>query len=155
MSSPENTDTIEDVTVPKLPVRRSRKSLRVTGCLLALAALAFANSACTPEATARDAVQKYWTVYSPCADKIVARESGFDATVVNSSSGTTGLFQIHPTHAAWIKAKYGYEFGELTDPYKNARVAKGLSTEAYRYYGDGWQPWRLSGKVAPDGGCPA
>lgn len=155
VSSPENTDTIEDVSVPTMPVRRSHRSLRVTGCLLALVVLAFANSACTPEATARAAIVKYWTTYSLCAERIVDRESGFDAGAINPISGTTGLFQIHPTHATWVKATYGYEFGELTDPYKNSRVAKGLSSEAYRYFGDGWQPWRAGGKSVPNGGCPA
>ncbi len=40
-------------------------------------------------------------------------------------------------------------------PYKNAKVAKGLSDEAYRYYKDGFQPWRLNGRTIRGGGCPA
>ena len=106
--------------------------------------------------TAKDAIAKYWgSKNSPCAERIADRESNFDPTAVNRSSGTVGLFQIHPTHATWIRNTYGYEMSELTDPYKNAKVAAGLSAEAYRYYGDGWQPWRIGGKVIRGGGCPA
>lgn len=155
VSSPENTDTIEDVTVPKMPVRRSRRSLRVMGCLVALVALAFANSACTPEATAKDAIKKYWGNYSACAEKIVARESGFNAAAVNPS-GATGLFQLmRSAHEGWIKAELGYDWSEMKDPYKNSRAAKLLSSKAYAQTNDGWQPWRLGGRVAPNGGCPA
>ena len=77
------------------------------------------------------------------------------SAIRNPSSGTIGLFQLHPTHKAWVKRTYGYDWNELTDPYKNAKVAKGLSEEAYRYYGDGFQPWRLSGRAIRGGGCPA
>ncbi len=155
MTSPEHTAATEDHEVPAASVRRSRTSLRIFGPFLAVAALAFASTACTPVDTAHDAIARYWGPYVACAEKIVARESGFNASAVNPVSGATGLFQIHPTHATWIKATYGYTFAEMKDPYKNSRVAKGLSSEAYRYWRDGWQPWRLGGRSAPNGGCPA
>ncbi len=154
MSSPESTQVIDGIA-PRAKVRRSTRGLRIAGCLAAIVAVGFTSTACTPEEVARDAIATYWGPYTACAERIVDRESNFQADAVNPSSGTTGLFQIHPTHATWIRNTYGYSFSEMTDPYKNSRVAKGLSSEAHRYYGDGWQPWRLSGRVAPGGGCPA
>ena len=155
MSSPDTAEAIEDVAVANTGVRRSSRSLRVVGGLVAIVAVAFASTACTPEATAKDAIARYWGRYSACAEKVVDRESNFEAGAVNGSSGTTGLFQIHPVHTMWIKATYGYDFSEMKNPYKNSRVAKGLSSEAHRYWGDGWQPWRTSGRATPNGGCPA
>ncbi|MCU1497306.1 MAG: Transglycosylase domain [Acidimicrobiales bacterium] len=155
MRSPQNTAAIEDLTVPTTTVRRRRSSLRVLLPLLALVTVAFATTACSPEATARDAIEKYWGPYTACAERIVDRESNFQSGAVNRSSGTTGLFQIHPTHASWIKQTYGYEFSEMKDPYKNSRVAKGLSDQAYRYWRDGWQPWRIRGGAQRGGACPA
>lgn len=157
MSSPRTTDTTADRTVPTASVRRSRKPARLVLCLAALGLLAFANTACnTPEATAKDAIKKYWGPnYSACAERIVKRESNFQAGAVNKSSGATGLFQIMPSHATWIRNTYGYSFSEMKDPYKNSRVAKGLSSEAYRYWGDGWQPWRIGSGAQRGGGCPA
>jgi hypothetical protein len=155
VSSPENTLAVEDATVPTTKVRRSTRSLRIVGCLLALVAVAFTSTACSPEMVAKDAIDRYWSSGAPCAERIVDRESNFQAGAVNPSSGTTGLFQIHPTHDAWIRRTYGYAFSEMKDPYKNSRVARGLFAEAQRYYGDGWQPWRLDGRVVRSGGCPA
>jgi len=153
--STSNTAANEDQQVPTTVVRRRRTALKVVLPLLALMTVAFATTACSPEETAKDAIEKYWGKYSDCAERIVDRESRFNASAVNPSSGTTGLFQIHPTHAKWIKATYGYDFSEMKDPYKNSRVAKGLSSEAYKYWGDGWQPWRISGGAQRGGGCPA
>lgn len=155
MSSPEHTLATDDASVSETVVPRSRKPLRVVGVLAAIVALAFASTACTPEQTAKDAIAKYWGSNAACAERIVDRESNFQADAVNPSSGTTGLFQLHPTHKTWIKQKYGYDFSEMKDPYKNARVAKGLSSEAHRIYGDGWQPWRIGGGIIRAGGCPA
>jgi hypothetical protein len=105
---------------------------------------------------AKDAIKQYWGErLAPCAERVVKRESNYRADAVNPRSGATGLFQLMPQHAKWIKATYGYDFSEMKDPYKNSRVAKGLSEQAYDYWGDGWAPWRLSGRAAPNGGCPA
>lgn len=155
MSSPEHTLATDDVNVAATEVPRSRKPLRLVGVLAAVVALAFASTACTPEETAKDAIAQYWGANAPCAERIVDRESNFQADAVNPSSGTTGLFQLHPTHKTWIKQKYGYDWSEMKDPYKNSRVAKGLSSEAHRMYGDGWQPWRYGGQIIRSGGCPA
>ncbi|MGI8754366.1 MAG: transglycosylase SLT domain-containing protein [Acidimicrobiales bacterium] len=155
MSSPATTATLEGVPSLQRTARRSPRVVRVAVSLLAIVGLAFATSACSPEAIAKDAIRKNWSRLSPCAERIVKRESNFQADAVNPSSGTTGLFQIHPTHASWIKATFGYDFSEMKDPYKNAQVARELSNRAYRYWGDGWQPWRLSGRAIRNGGCPA
>ena len=155
MSSPENTATDQDQPVSRSTVRRSRKPVRALGGLVAVVAIAFTFSACNPKVSAKDAIARYWGRHTACAERIVARESNFQAAARNPSSGTIGLFQLHPTHKAWVKRTYGYDWDELTDPYKNAKVAKGLSGEAHRYYQDGFQPWRLSGRAIRSGGCPA
>ena len=115
----------------------------------------FATAACTTETVAKDAIAKHWGGNAACAERIVARESNFQATAVNSYSGATGLFQMMPLHKSWIKAELGYEFSEMKDPYKNAEAAKLLSYKNYKAYGDGWAPWRLTGRANPGGGCPA
>lgn len=145
----------DDAPVATTFRRRHRRSLRLLGVLAAMGTLAFANTACTPRAIAEDAVADYWGGNAACAGRVVQRESGWNANAVNPSSGTTGLFQIHPTHATWMRNRWGYTMTDMRDPRKNAQVAKGLSNEAYRIYGDGWQPWRLGGRIAPGAGCPA
>lgn len=139
---------------PKPEASRRRPWHLLIG-LLAVLAVAGATSACTPEGIARLAISQNWGVDAACAERIVHRESRFQADAVNPRSGTTGLFQIHPTHKRWIKKTFGYEFAEMADPVKNAQVAKALSNEAARIYGDAWQPWRPGGRRIPGGGCPA
>jgi soluble lytic murein transglycosylase-like protein len=143
-------------TAPAEVNRRSRKPFRLAAGLLVVIGVALATTACTPEMIAKDAIHEAWgDKNSPCAEKIVERESGYQADAVNRSSGATGLFQLMPLHAKWIKANYGYDWDEMKDPYKNAEVAAGLSHEAWKLYGDGWQPWRMSSRAVPGGGCPA
>lgn len=154
MISPDPS-TAPDASAPQAVTRRSRPRRRMVATAVVLAGLAIASTACSPRMQAEDAVEKYWGAHSACAKRIVERESGWQADAVNRSSGATGLFQLMPSHAKWIKATYGYEFSEMKDPYKNSRVAKGLSDQAYRYWGDGWAPWRLSGGARRGGGCPA
>ena len=113
-------------------------------------------AACTPQQIAEDAVAKYFTsAQAPCADKIVARESNYNASAVSADGLNIGLFQINKVHLAWITATYGYSWADLKDPYNNSRVAKGLSNAAQSAYHDPWQPWRPDGKPRTDGSCPA
>ncbi|MCB0987906.1 MAG: transglycosylase SLT domain-containing protein [Microthrixaceae bacterium] len=139
---------------PEPEVRRRRPWHLIVG-LLAVLTVAGATTACTPEGVAKMAIATHWGTNAACAERVVDRESNFQFEAVNPSSGTTGLFQLHPVHAPWIKRTFGYEFSEMKDPFKNSEVAKALSAEAYRMYRDGWQPWRLGGKRIPGGGCPA
>lgn len=155
MTSPAHTAAADPTTESATTVRRSRKALNLTFALVAIVGIAFATSACTPEITAKDAIEKYWAGNAACAEKIADRESGLQPTAVNARSGATGLFQLMPLHASWIKSDLGYEFSEMKDPYKNAEAAKRLSDKNYAAYGDGWAPWRLSGRANPGGGCPA
>ena len=155
MTSPAHTDTEAPATGSTVKVRRSRKALNLSLVLVAVMAIALTSTACTPENTARDAIAKYWGGNAACAERIVDRESNFQADAVNRSSGATGLFQLMPLHKTWIKAELGYDFSEMTDPYKNAEAAKLLSAKNHKAYGDGWAPWRLSGRAIPGGGCPA
>ena len=136
-------------------VRRTRRPWRLAAGLMAVLAIAGLTSACTPEEVAKMAIAEHWGTKAACAEKIVLRESRFQSTAVNPRSGTTGLFQIHPIHAPWIKRTFGYDFSEMNDPFKNSEVAHALSAEAYRMYKDGWQPWRKGGARIPGGGCPA
>lgn len=135
--------------------RRHRRTLRLLAVLAAIGAVALANTACTPRVVAQIAVSDYWGHNSTCAGRVVQRESGWNTNAVNPVSGTTGLFQIHPTHATWMRARWGYSMTDMRDPRKNSQVAKALSAEAHRIYGDGWQPWRTGGRIAPGAGCPA
>ncbi len=154
MSSPAHTEAVQSES-SQPSVRRSPKRWQLAFSLLAVAGIAFMSTGCTPEQIAKDAIAKHWGGLAPCAERIVDRESNFQSSAVNSSSGATGLFQIMPLHAKWIKAELGYEFSEMKDPAKNARAAKLLSDKNYKAYGDGWAPWRLSGRANPGGGCPA
>ena len=153
MTSPAS--TAPEASSPAV-TRRSRRPVRLAGGVLVIAAVALAAAACTPQQYAQYAVTTQWgTQLAPCADRIVQRESNFQPTAVNPSSGTTGLFQLSPVHATWIKSTFGYDFSQMKDAMKNAQVAKALFNEAARMYGDGWQPWRLSSRAVPGGGCPA
>lgn len=147
------TATDPAVTTPGRP-RRSR--LRwLSAALVVVGVLGFAGLGCSPEDVAKIAISdNFAQADRACALRIVERESNFRADAVNPSSGTIGLFQIHPTHTTWIRNTYGYKFSELTDANKNAQVARGLSDAAKGYYGDKWQPWRFGGKVIKGGGCP-
>jgi soluble lytic murein transglycosylase-like protein len=151
--SPDPSTAI-DAPAPAAVNRRSRTAWRLSLGLVAVVALSFSATACT-KMSPHDAVKKYWGKNSACADRIVQRESGYNPDAVNRSSGAKGLFQLMPSHAKWIKATFGYDWSEMNDAEKNSQVAKALSSEAYRYWRDGWQPWRLSGRATPGGGCPA
>lgn len=158
MTSPENTVAAPaaspEVATTSTTVRRSHARRLGVGLLAGLVVV-LAATACNPEGVAKDAIAKAWGANAACAERIADRESNFQSTAVNRSSGTIGLFQIHPTHKAWVKRTFGYDWSELYDPHKNATVAAGLYAEAQRAYGDGWQPWRLSGRIIRGGGCPA
>lgn len=144
MNSPANVSTPTDRNRSETETPRSHRRLaRVALSLLALTAVAMATTSCTPEEIAKDAIYKHFgPVNGVCAERIVHRESRFQAEVVNPRSGTTGLFQIHPVHAGWIRDEFGYSMNDLKDPYRNAEVAHALAAKAYKMYGDGWQPWR-------------
>lgn len=152
MTSP---DTAPVRTESKGTTRRSRKAVNLAVGAVALMALVASTTACTPEAIAKEAIAKHWGANAACAERIVERESRFQADAVNSRSGATGLFQMMPLHASWIKAELGYDFSEMKDPYKNAEAAKLLSYKNHVAYGDGWAPWRTTGRAIRGGGCPA
>ena len=155
MSSADHTLAPADHEVPSSRVNRSKRRWPLAAGLFAIVLVVFSSTACTPELISQDAIRAYWGADAACATRIATRESKLQPTVVNPRSGTTGLFQIHPVHASWIRAKYGYSMTDMKDPFKNARVAKALSNEAARIYHDGWQPWRYGGARIRGGGCPA
>ncbi len=154
MTSPAHTETAP-ATAPQSKVRRSRKATHLTIGLLAVMTIAFATTACTPKLTAKDAIADHWGKQASCAEKIAQRESGLQPNAVNRGSGATGLFQLMPLHKNWIKGELGYDWSQIKDPYKNAKAAKRLSDKNFAAYGDGWAPWRLSGRAIRGGGCPA
>jgi soluble lytic murein transglycosylase-like protein len=154
VTSPALTETAAPVE-PQSKVRRSRKAIHLSIGLLAIVGTAFATTACTPEQQSRAAIAEHWDGNAKCAEKIAQRESGLQPGAVNRSSGATGLFQLMPLHKTWIKNELGYDFSEMKDPFKNAEAAKLLSDKNYKAYGDGWAPWRLSGRAVRGGGCPA
>ena len=153
-----STRTAGAVTVadPRARPAVRRGPWRSLAVAAAVVAFVVVSSGCTPQQVAESSVSKYFgSKYSACADKIVARESGYNATALSPDGKNIGLFQINAVHTAWVKSTYGYTFASLTDPDKNAQVAKGLSDAALSYYGDRWQPWRLDGKAKTDGSCAA
>lgn len=154
MTSPAHTDA-PLTSESRRSVRRSRKAINLSVGLLALVGIAISTTACSPEEIAKDAIADNWGRNAACAERIAQRESGLDPEAVNRSSGATGLFQLMPLHKTWIKSDLGYDFTEMKDAYKNAEAAKLLSDKNYKAYGDGWAPWRLSGRAIPGGGCPA
>jgi len=155
VTSPAPTDASETTMASPAKVRRSRKAINLSVSLVAIAGLAFATTACTPEQVAKDAIAQHWGKHAACAERVVQRESRFQHDAVNRSSGATGLFQMMPLHSSWIRAELGYQFSEMKDAYKNTEAAKRLSDKNYKAYGDGWAPWRLSGRAIRGGGCPA
>jgi hypothetical protein len=155
VTSPEPTTAIDTASASERKVRRSRKGRNLAFALVTIVALAFASTACTPELVARDAIEQYWGRNAACAERIAKRESGLNPEAVNRSSGATGLFQMMPLHKTWIKSDLGYDFSEMKDAYKNSEAAKLLSYKNYKAYGDGWAPWRLTGRAIKGGGCPA
>ena len=154
MTSPAHTETAAP-SEPQSKVRRSRKAINLSIGLVAVVGIAFATTACTPELVAKDAIKQAWGRNAACAEKIAQRESGLQADAVNPSSGATGLFQMMPLHKTWIQNELGYSWAEMKDPYKNAEAAALLSYKNYKAYGDGWAPWRLSGRAIRGGGCRA
>lgn len=128
-----------------------KKTIAALSLVLFTLMLSTALTACSPKQVAQAHIRNNFGSLAPCAERIVQRESRFQAGAISPGGGNIGLFQINKVHAPWIQRKYGYSWNSLTDPGKNAKVAKGLYDEAARMYGDGWQPWRLR----RGSGCPA
>ena len=64
---------------------------------------------------------------------VVWAESRGDPDAVNPTSGTCGLFQIHPVH--WRRFERFGGWGWCTDPKANLLVAHEIWLE------QGWRPW--------------
>lgn len=131
--------------------RRRRSALTLLGVALAAVVMVAGVGACTPENRAKQAIAQYWGADTACANRIVYRESRYQAAAV-SPTNDYGLFQLNATaNAQWIRNELGYTLQDLKDPYKNSRAARVLYGKAQQMWGDGWKPWRLrSGS-----GCPA
>jgi hypothetical protein len=156
VSADPTTDHREATTVPGRRGSRRPRARWATAALLAVAVLGFSAVSCTPEEVASIAVSNaFEPARRDCAMRIVERESNYRADALSSDWLNIGLFQINHVHADWIRRTYGYEFKDLFDANKNARVARGLSDSAQSYYGDRWQPWRYGGQVIRNGPCPA
>lgn len=154
------TEQPTDTAIPVAPIGRTAHRgprLRwVTAALVVVGVLGFAGVSCTPEQVAQSAISSSFSAsQQDCAMRIAKRESNYNPNALSPDWMNIGLFQINHVHATWIRNTYGYEFKDLFDANKNARVAKGLSDAAKSYYGDQWQPWRPGGKVIKGGGCPA
>lgn len=133
------------------PVRR-RRFAKLAMVVLA-AGVMVAASGCTPEVEARQAIAAHWPGHTvDCAMRVAKAESGYRADALSPGGGNLGLFQINSVHRNWIQSTYGYQWEDLSDPYKNAQVAQGLSYDAHVRLGDGWAPWRFGG--ANRTGCP-
>jgi len=129
--------------------------LRLGIAAAAVGAVAILSTACQPAATPQQAVQRHWGSLTPCANRIVQRESRWNPGAVSPGGGNIGLFQLNSYHKTWIRNELGYSWNDLKNASKNAHAAKVLYNKAVSQYGDGWQPWRLSGRAIRGGGCPA
>lgn len=154
MSTPDLAAT-SDTEAPQPKARRGRRPARFAVALFVAAGFIATLTGCSPQDVARAAIEPNWGGNTNCAMRIVARESNYQADAVNRSSGATGLFQMMPQHAGWIRAEMGYSFSDMKDAGKNAAAAQRLSQKAYRQTRDGWWPWRIGGQARPGGGCPA
>lgn len=153
MTTPETTATLGDRQIPEAPGRRRRR-LGTVGLAIVAVGVLIAATGCTPEVQARAAVEAHWPASTVnCAMRVVNKESNYRADARSPGGGNIGLFQINRVHRTWIANNYGYRWEHLTDPVKNAQVARGLAVDSQRRTGDAWAPWRFSG--ANRTGCPA
>lgn len=153
MTNPETTATLGDQQAPEATGRRPRRLGKVGLAIVAVGVL-IAATGCTPEGQARRAVEAHWPASTvDCAMRVVKKESNYHADARSPGGGNLGLFQINSVHRSWIANTYGYRWEDLTDPVKNAQVARGLAVDSQRRTGDAWAPWRFSG--ASRTGCPA
>ena len=119
MTSPAHTDAL-DTPVPQAKVRRSRKAIHLTVGIFAVIGIAWPPPHARPKPSPRTPSPTTGATTPPVRQRIAQRESGLQATAVNTSSGATGLFQLMPLHKTWIKAELGYDLSEMKDPYKNS-----------------------------------
>lgn len=149
-STAEN-NTCETDHGTRKPLRRFRTGIAAVA--LGITAL-FVAAACEP-ATPQQSVEMFWKDLTPCANRIIQRESGWNPAAVSPGGGNIGLFQLNAYHKTWIRNELGFTWEDLKKPTLNAAAAKVLYDKAVAQYGDGWQPWRLSGRAIRGGGCPA
>lgn len=155
MSATVDLETTDVASVrPRRTGVRTRVRLSVAAAAVGAAGILGAT-ACQPVNTPQAAVQQRWGSLTSCANRIVQRESRWVPTAVSPGGGNIGLFQINKYHAGWISRELGYSWNDLKNASANAHAAKVLYDKAARQYGDGWQPWRLSGNAIRGGGCPA
>ncbi len=153
MTTPETTAPLGDHQAPEATGRRPRR-LGKAGLAIVAVGVLIAATGCTPEGQARRAVEAHWPASTVnCAMRVVNKESSYQADARSPGGGNLGLFQINSVHRSWIANTYGYRWEDLTDPVKNAQVARGLAADSQRRTGDQWAPWRFSG--ASRTGCPA
>lgn len=111
---------------------------RVASPALALAVvvgLTLGTSGCTSADAVRLIIRHRFGAQSSIAIEIATCESGLQPTAISPDRNNIGLFQINRVNAGWIKSELGYTFGQLTDPWKNTRVARIM------YNASGWSPW--------------
>jgi lysozyme-like protein len=97
-------------------------------------ALMVAVSACTTEDLSKGAIMTYFPEQFDKALSVATCESGLDPAAVSPGGGNWGLFQINLVHADLV-GSLGYQWGELTNPYVNAHVARVI------YDSSGWGAW--------------
>lgn len=114
------------------PQKRGAKAFLA---LVLVVALGLGATACTKEAIAQAVIVDRFGTQSQIAIAIATCESRLQATATSPDGNNIGLFQINRVHAGWIRSQLGYTYGQLIDPWKNARVAKIL------YDQSGWRPW--------------
>ncbi len=97
--------------------------------------LGLSAGGCTKDDAVKLIIRQRFGAQAGIAIQIATCESRLQPTAISPDRNNVGLFQINRVHAAWIKSRLGYKYGDLTDPWKNTRVARIM------YNASGWAPW--------------
>ena len=112
--------------------------MRAAKPFLALAVvigLGLSAGGCTKDDAVKLIIRQRFGAQAGIAIQIATCESRLVPTAISPDRNNIGLFQINRVHASWIKSQLGYSYGQLTDPWKNTRVARIMYNES------GWAPW--------------
>ncbi len=107
--------------------------------LLLIVGLVLGATGCSPEATSRDAIRKWFPSWAEDKAMRVAHcESRLQPDAVSPGRGNWGLFQIN--RATWERTVngMGYSWGQTLDPYINSKIALYIF---HNVHGNSWSAW--------------
>lgn len=111
---------------------------RIALPLLVALGLLVGASGCTPEATSRDAIVKWFPDWAEAkAIRVADCESGLNPQAVSSGGGNWGLFQLNRRTWEPTVRSMGYSWDQTLDAYINSKVALHI----YKAAGNSFSPW--------------